>query len=66
MSRLCQTVEFDDKVLVGRTLPRRTVFHDEAPHQSPRVIELRIECSEGVPDTVKSKLILVLKFALFG
>jgi hypothetical protein len=46
-------------------LPRRTVFH-EAPHQSPRVIELRIECSQGVPDTVKSKLILVLKFALFG
>ena len=57
--------EFDDKVLVSRTLPRSTVFH-EAPHQSPRVIELRIECSQGVPDTVKSKLILVLKFALFG
>ena len=65
VSRLCQTVEFDDEVLVGRTLPRRTVFH-EAPHQSPQVIELRIKCSEGVPDTLKSKLILVLKFALFG
>jgi hypothetical protein len=52
VSRLCQTVEFDDKVLVSKTLPRCTVFH-EAPHQSPRVIELRIKCSEGVPDTVK-------------
>jgi hypothetical protein len=34
VSRFYSTVEFDDKVLVSRTMRRNTVFH-EAPHQSP-------------------------------
>jgi len=40
--------EFDDKVLVSRTMRRNTVFH-EAPHQSPWAIQLRRSSKIGTP-----------------
>jgi hypothetical protein len=48
VSRFYLTVEFDDEAFVTQTSRRNTVFH-EFPHQSPRVIKLKVECSAGVP-----------------
>jgi hypothetical protein len=65
VSRFYLTVEFDDKVLMTRTMRRNTIFH-RVPHQSPFRHPTKIERFSSIADTVESRMILVLVFVLSG